>query len=66
MVIEQEDSLAKLLLVGIDVGEVKRGTEFVTSEGQGGVEVVAREGLIATGKISGAVEVGAVLRVREN
>lgn len=66
LVIEQEDALAKLLLVGIDPGEVERGTEFVTSEGRGGVEVATRDGLIATGKSTGEVEVGAVLRVREN
>jgi metacaspase-1 len=66
LVIEQEGDRAKLLLVGIDPGEVDSGTGFVTPEGQGSVEVETREGLIATGKSTGAVEVGAVLRVREN
>lgn len=66
LAIEKEGDQAKLILVGIDPGEVKAGIEFVTSEGNGGVEVEAREGLIATGKSMGAVEVGAVLRVRES
>ncbi|MDY6940463.1 MAG: caspase family protein [Cyanobacteriota bacterium] len=66
LVIEQEGDLAKLLLVGIDPGEVVAGTEFVTSEGNGGVEVEVREGLIVTGKSTGSVEVGTVLRVRQN
>lgn len=57
---------AKLLLVGIDPGEVDSGTGFVTPEGQGSLEVETREGLIATGKSTGSVEVGTVLRVREN
>jgi metacaspase-1 len=66
LIIEQESDRAKLLLVGIDPGEVDSGTGFVTPEGQGSVEVETREGLIATGKSTGAVEVGAVLRVRES
>lgn len=64
LAIDREADLAKLLLVGIDPGEVVPGTEFVTSEGEGGVEVDSREGLIATGKSGGVVEVGAVLRVK--
>ena len=66
LVFEREGDRAKLLLVGSDPGEVVAGTEFVTSEGGGGVEVEGRDGLIATGKNTGSVEVGAVLRVREN
>lgn len=64
LVIEQEGDRAKLLLVGIDPGAVKSGTGFVTLEGRGSVEIADREGLIATGKSAGALEVGAVLRVK--
>ncbi|MBD2577293.1 caspase family protein [Oscillatoria sp. FACHB-1406] len=64
LVIEQTEFRAKLLLVGIDPGKVRVGTEFVTLERRGGVEIEAREGLIATAKISGTIETGAVLRVK--
>jgi metacaspase-1 len=65
LAIEQTGDRAKLLLVGIDPGEVKSGTRFVTPEGKGSVEIAAREGLIATGKSAGAVQVGSVLRTPE-
>lgn len=66
LVIEQEGDRSKVLLVGIDPGTVEAGTAFVTDDRQGRVEVGAREGLVATGKSTGAVLVGTVLRVRKN
>jgi metacaspase-1 len=63
LVFEQAGDRVKLLLVGIDPGEVKAGTVFVMGDRQGRVAVVGREGLVATGKLVGKVAVGAVLRV---
>lgn len=66
LVIGHEGDRTRLLLVGIDPGTVEAGTAFVTSNRQGTVEIVVREGLVATGKAAGLVEVGAVLQLRQN
>jgi hypothetical protein len=46
--------------------KIKAGTAFVMSDRRGRVNFAAREGLAATGRSTGVVEVGAVLRVRES
>ena len=66
LVIEQRRDRAKLLLVGIDPGEVEPGTTFIAPNGRSTVTIVARDGLLATGRLVGRIAVGTALHAKQN